>query len=200
MQRNTRFMNKDILGNINRQALLELLVQNLGEKRTKHVLAVEAKTLELCKIYNVDKTKGRTAALYHDFAKKYTIEKSIEILIHYGYDFDALEAQSMDLLHSKVAGILAQYQYDVNDNSVIEAILYHTTGKANMNLLSKIIFVADAIEETRDYPNVNKYREIAKVNIDEALLEILNGQIIFLVNRGKKIHPDTIQARNFLLG
>ena len=193
-------MNNFILGNINRGQVLNLLLENVGLERTQHILSVEAKTIELCKIYRVDLIKGRTAALYHDFAKGFTLEQSLEILDQYGYDVDQLEASSTDLMHSKVAGILAQHIYDVDDPAVIEAIMYHTTGKANMCLLSKIIFIADTIEDTRDYPSADKYREAANFNINDALLKILNGQIMYLVKKGNKIHPDTIQARNYLLG
>lgn len=192
-------MNNHILGNLRREDLLELLMEMLGEKRYNHVLAVEEKAVELCKLYNQNENKCRTAALYHDFAKSMSIKESISILDKYEYPYDELESQNTDLLHAKVAGILAEKVYGVGDRDTIEAILYHTTGKADMTLLSKIIFVADAIEKNRDYPNVNLYRELAIQNLDMTMLSILNGQIIYLVKAGKKIHPDTLQARNYLL-
>lgn len=189
----------EILGRIDREALIELLFHNLGEKRTQHVLSVERKTLELCQIYNVDEIQGRTAALYHDFAKRMSLEESIGILEKYNYPYDGMEAKSMDLLHSKVAGVLAQHRYDIKNKSVIEAIMYHTTGRAGMGVLAKIIFIADAIEESRKYPKVETYREIAKKDLDKALQLILDGQIIFLINEKKVIHPDTVHTRNYLL-
>lgn len=192
-------MNDNILGNIDRKELLKILKENLGEKRYAHILSVEKKALELGNLYHVDEIKCSTAALYHDFAKNMTIDEATEILDHYDYIYDEMESNDMNLLHSKVAGILAEHQFGIKDKDVIEAIMYHTTGKERMSLLSKIVFIADAVEDTRIYPDVEMYRKTAQTDIDKALLEILNGQIIFLVNKGNKIHPDTIQARNFLL-
>lgn len=192
-------MSNSILGNLDREDLLELLKGQLSENRFRHVLGVEEMVVSLSEIHGADTISCRTAALYHDFAKNYTIKESLTILERYSFEADPLEQESTNLLHSKVAALLAQHIYGVRDQKTLEAILYHTTAKEEMSKEAKIVFISDTIEKNRDYKGVDLYRMIAKKNLDQALLEILNGQLIYLVKKGMKIHPDTVQARNFLL-
>ena len=102
------------------------------------------------------------------------------------------------MLHGKTAAAIAKNEYGAPQD-VVDAIACHTTGKANMTLLDKIIYLADYIEETRDFDGVEPARELAKVDIDEALLYCFDQSLYDLLNRGKLIHPDTMEARNALI-
>lgn len=192
-------MKNDILGNLSRSELLRLLEENLGQDRFFHVLRVEDMALELCNRHGADIIKCRTAALYHDLAKNFSLDQAMLVLDQYLYKPDPIEEGNMNLLHSKVAGLLAENHYGVKDKETIEAILFHTTGKPDMSTVSKIVFLADALERGRIYKSVEGYRDMANENLDSALLEVLNGQIIYLIRKKSKIHPDAVQARNFLL-
>lgn len=192
-------MSEEILGNVDRTQLLKKLTQNLGEKRFKHVLGVEKMAILLAKRYNADLIECRTAALFHDFAKYYTIEECWEVLNKNNYDIDDIEKYSTNLMHSKVSAFIAQKEFDVKNKSVLSAISNHTTGRVNMSLVDKIVFIADAIEENRDYDHVDLFRQKAFENIDESLLMILDNQISFLIQKKHCVHPETIHARNFLL-
>lgn len=192
-------MNKEILGRVNREDLLKELKKRLKESRFRHVLGVEKMALDLCRRYYAEEIKCRTAALFHDYAKYYNLQECHNILNRYGYTMDEMEIHSVNLLHSKVAAFIAKYEYDVHDEEVFSAIQWHTTGHRDMSLTEKIIFVADAIEENRIYDNVEHLRKKAFESLDGVLQEILDGQIIYLIRREEMIHPDTLQARNFLL-
>lgn len=188
----------EVLGTYDRATLINMLYEIVGEARTKHSLAVERMAVRLCQHYSVDLSKARTAALYHDFAKYYSLEDAHLLLDKYHFHYDALEACDMNLLHAKVARVLAEHSFLIDDPQVLEAIEYHTTAKPNLCLLSKIIFVSDAIEETRSYPGVSEYRSVAFQNIDRALYMILDAQIRYLMLKGSSIHPNSIKARDFL--
>ncbi|MDO4710418.1 MAG: bis(5'-nucleosyl)-tetraphosphatase (symmetrical) YqeK [Peptostreptococcaceae bacterium] len=192
-------MNEQILADISRKELLGVLLEILGEKRLQHVLGVEKMAVFLGARYGADLRECRTAALFHDLAKYFSVDRCRKILTESGYIPDRLETDSVNLMHSKVSAIIAEKEYGVGNRSVLSAIRKHTTASANMSLLDKIIFVSDAIEETRSYDKVELFREIAPKDLDEALKMILDEQIIYLVRNDKSIHPNSIEARNFLL-
>lgn len=192
-------MEAEILGKISREKLLSLLESQLSEKRTNHILGVERMAVRLAAKLGEDVVKCRTSALYHDFAKSYSLERSIGVMERYHVKIDGMERTSTDLLHSKVAAALAKNKYGIIDEDVLNAITFHTTGRVNMSAVEKIIFVADAIEESRMYDGVEDLRQMAFTDLDLALLEVLNRQIIYLIQKGKIIHPQTLEARNYLL-
>lgn len=192
-------MKNKILGKYNREELLETLKKNVGEKRFIHILGVEKMAVELAEIYSVDKARCRTSALYHDFTKFYSLEKNFEVLDKYEHEVDEIEETTVSLLHAKTGALLAKYEFGVEDEDVINAIYYHTTGRPNMSLIEKIIFVADAVEEGRKYEGVEYFRNLARENLDRAVLEVSDSQIEDLVKKRKLIHPNTVNSRNYLL-
>ena len=102
------------------------------------------------------------------------------------------------MLHGKTAAAIARREYGAPQD-VADAIAYHTTGRADMTLLDKILYLADFIEDTRDFDGVEPARALAKKDIDQALLYCFDSSLSDLVERGKLIHADTIAARNSLL-
>ena len=102
------------------------------------------------------------------------------------------------MLHGKTAAEIARHEYSAPDD-VCDAIACHTTGKAGMTLIDKIIYLADYIEETRDFDGVEPARQLAKHDIDRALLYCYDTSLADLVARGKLIHRDTVEARNDLI-
>lgn len=192
-------MSDKILGTLTREELVEKLQQLLPQKRLEHVLRVEDMAIRLSNFHNADIIKCRTAALYHDFAKAFSLEKSLMILQKYDWEYDEQESRSGNLIHSKVAAAIAKNEYRVDDEETLLAISYHTTGRADMSLIEKIIFVADAIEEGRDYPGVSELREKAFGHLNFVMLDILNSSILYLIKKEEEIHINTVLARNNLL-
>lgn len=171
----------------------------LTEKRYNHVNGVVKMSLKLAEIYGEDPEKCKIAAVFHDYSKQFSDEENYDIITKYGIEVDELENNSKELIHSKIAAKIAEVEYNISDTDILNAISYHTTGRAKMSLLEKIIFVADSIEPGRIYPNVENLRKIAVVDIDRAVLGILNGTISNLLSRGLKIHPNSVMARNYFL-
>ena len=171
------------------------LKKDIGEKRFNHVLRVKDMALKLNT--NIDIEKIKTAALLHDCAKyneKYFLEKYKKYC-----EFSDEIIYNKSILHSFLGPIVAKYEYGVDDIEILNAIKYHTTGRENMTDLEKIIFLADACEEKRDYKGVEKLRELAFKNLDDAVLFSLDETIKSLIDRKIIIFPLTIKARNYLL-
>ncbi|MGB5822787.1 MAG: bis(5'-nucleosyl)-tetraphosphatase (symmetrical) YqeK [Proteocatella sp.] len=175
------------------------LKKTLTEKRYGHVNGVVETSIMLAKKYGEDYEKCRIAAIFHDYSKQFSKEENDDAIAKYGIEVDELERSSKELLHSKIAAKIAEIEYNISDTDILNAISYHTTGRARMSLLEKIIFVADSIEAGRIYPNVENLRKIAIVDIDKAVLGILNSTISHLLSSGLKIHPNSVIARNYFL-
>lgn len=94
---------------------------------------------------------------------------------------------------------LAKREYNVDDEEILDAIRFHTTGRENMNLIEKIVYIADVIEPNRDFPGIEKIRNMAYKDIDRSVLYSMNNTIKFLIDKGWLVHLDTIKGRNQLL-
>ncbi|HUM56656.1 MAG TPA: bis(5'-nucleosyl)-tetraphosphatase (symmetrical) YqeK, partial [Bacillota bacterium] len=106
--------------------------------------------------------------------------------------------QNPDLSHSKIAAFLMEKELDIRDEDVLNAVKYHTTGRANMSKLEKVIFLADSIEPGRDYPGIEKIRELSNKDLDAACLSAIENTIEYLHRQDINIDPDTEKAREWL--
>ena len=182
------------------EKIKEYLKENLSDKRYNHSLGVANEAVCLAKRYGVDIHKAYIAGLVHDCAKEINPSKSVELLKgKYGVFPDEYMIAVPRLLHGLLGAHIAYSEFKIDDEDIFDAIRYHTTGKANMGNLTKIIYIADYIEPGRAYPDVNKLREITYRDIDEGILFSLDYTICDLVKKGISIHPDTVFCRNFLI-
>ena len=188
----------------------------LTEKRLSHTLFVEKEALTLAKycflVYNVPEEYSRdvsAAALLHDITKKLTLGEQLTLVEKYGIEAVGHQRKSVELLHSKTAAFLAKDRYGIND-VVFSAVYNHTTGKENMNLIDKIIFLADYIEPSRKHENCIQTREFFYANavpcdisaicaLDKAIIRSLDGTISHLIEKGAAIDVSTVLARNYML-
>lgn len=172
-----------------RQRCDALVRKYLGEQRYEHSLGVEQAAIDLAERYGADEDKAGLAGLLHDITKEMNNQ---EMMLEYGAasPFD-------DTLHARTAASWLLANKYVDDQDVLSAIRYHTTGRQSMNLLEKIIFVADAIEPTRDYPKVQKLRKTSKKDLDKAVYKVLRRTIKKLMKENSLIDPDTIHAYNY---
>ena len=130
---------------VNYEELFNIVKNEVSEKRFNHILGVVKRAEEYAKIYDINIEDAKIAAILHDIAKEYSIQKSYEILEKYGYDLDEIEKENFNLIHGKVAGVIAKNEYKLSDD-IVNAISYHTTGRKNMSILEKVIYLADATE------------------------------------------------------
>ena len=178
-------------------SILEYIEKNLSEKRLRHTYGVRDTAVMLAEIYGEDKEKAETAALFHDMLKG----RDSETLNAYVREF-GLEDKYIDnpnLAHGKIAAILMERDYGITDRDIINAVSYHTTGRAGMSLLEKIIYIADASEPGRNYPGVERLRSEMKTDIDSAVLAALESTIKLVSDEGKFLDDDTVKARDYLL-
>ena len=173
--------------------------QWMGKKRFKHTLGVVESATQLAKLYKVDVEKARLAALLHDCAKEMPLKDMQALVEASKYEADDELLANGNLLHGLAGMIRAEKEFSIIDLDVLEAIRVHTTGKVHMSKLDKVIFLADYIEPSRDFPGVENLRELSKLSLDKAVLCAYNSTIKHLLDIDAYIYPLTIDGRNNLL-
>ncbi|HAE61084.1 MAG TPA: ribosome silencing factor [Eubacteriaceae bacterium] len=180
--------------------LLKAEVENMiTDKRYKHSLGVVESAIKLAERYGCDLKKTMIAAILHDCAKSFSREQMMDVLQKNGLKIDEVTYFETQLMHGVVGSILAKEKFGVDDEQILSAIRYHTTGKKNMTLLEKIIYLSDFIEPGRRYPGVDKLRKLAMKDLDEAMIQAFDNTIKYVVSLDSVLHPDTIEARNYLI-
>ncbi len=163
--------------------------------RFEHTLGVSYIAAALAMRYGYDIKKAQLAGLLHDCAKHYSEEKILQSCEKYNISMTDVERQNPFLLHAKLGAFLAMHKYHVEDKEIIEAILVHTTGKPNMSLLDKILYVADYIEPGRNRAqNLTEIRTVAFTDLDEALRHILEDTIRYLKEKERPIDEMSYRA------
>lgn len=183
----------------NYNEILEELKIQLNESRYNHVLRVRDKAIYLAKIYNAPIKQVETAALLHDIAKNFDneyaynlIEDKYKIIFENGFKIN-------QILHGFAGASFVKTRFNITDELILDAIRYHTIGRINMTIIDKIVYIADAIEDGRDYPHVDELRKIADNNIDKAIYTEINYKLKHLIDKNSPIHPNTINLRNSLI-
>ena len=178
--------------------------RELSEKRYNHSIGVMKKVEELAKLYKVNINKAKLVGLAHDIGKELSKEDKLKYVKENDIEIDKIEKINVGLLHGKIGADICKKRYDFTED-MQDAIKFHTTGNKDMDLLAKIIFVADKIEEGRKYKDKNKMqeleliREAAKENLDEAMLGLIDSSLIYTMQKKNLIHPDSISTRNQLI-
>lgn len=178
----------------------EDLKNTLSERRYIHSLGVMEMAVELAQIYNVDEKKAELAGLLHDNAKEMTPEELLKYVDDNNIKISEVERINTKILHGKVGADIAKKKYGVS-KEIQEAIEYHTTTNPNMTTLDKIVFVADKIELNRKSAtyDIESERELAKKDLDGAVIFIINSNITSLIQKDKLINEESIQTRNKLM-
>jgi len=173
--------------------LREKAYSMLKPKRIPHVKGCEEEAVRLAHHWGADPEKAAEAAILHDITKKLNLREQLILCEKYGIIPDALEAASEKLLHAKTGAALARERFGVS-NDVYEAIKWHTTGRADMSVLEKIIYMADYIEPTRDFEGVETLRKLAYADLDAAMRLGYEMSLADLARYGVSPHPNTIEA------
>lgn len=175
------------------------LQQNLREARYNHVLGVVKMAKKLAKLNGISEERAEIAALGHDIAKNKTIVELENIINENNIILSYEERETKELWHSIVSPVLGKSVLNIEDEEILSAMRWHTTGKANMTTLEKIIYIADMIEEGRDFPGVKEIREATIEDLDKGVLMGLNHTVKYLLNKNFIIDSNTIKARNYFL-
>jgi len=175
------------------------LINVVSNKRYVHTMGVVECSRELALKYNENIDHATISALLHDYAKDFNKNDLMQYIDNENISLDEVLINAKELLHGKVASIIARNKYNINDENILNAIEYHTTGRQNMSRLEKIIYLADFIEPGRDYKGVEGLRVISKESLDRAVLKALDNTIKYVIWLEKPLHPNTVNARNQLL-
>jgi predicted HD superfamily hydrolase involved in NAD metabolism len=167
-------------------------------KRWQHTLGVAASSKALAEAYGADAEKAEIAAILHDVAKFWPVERQREAIVEEGAALDVLEYDK-ELWHAHAGAYTAKKEYGLEDPEILDAIRYHTSGRAGMTLLEKVVCLADYIEPGRDFPGVENIRRLADESLEKALLTAFDGTIQVLLQRRKRIYPLTVITRNDLI-
>ena len=174
------------------------ILARLHGYRYEHTLGCERAARKLAERFGGDPEKAGVAAILHDITKHLSPQEQLNLCEKYGIIPCTVEKNEPKMLHGKTAAAIAREEYGMPDD-ICDAIACHTTGKHGMTLLDKILYLADYIEDTRDFPGVEKARELARTSIDRALLYCYDQTLTELVERGKLIHSDTVAAYNDMI-
>jgi predicted HD superfamily hydrolase involved in NAD metabolism len=181
-----------------REEALKLVKEQLTEHRYQHTLGVTETAITLARQYGADEQKAELAAIFHDYAKFRSKDEMREIIVVQGFPQDLLEFNA-ELWHAPVGAYLVEKDAGITDQEVLDAIRYHTSGRIGMTLLEKIIYLADYIEPGRHFPGVVEVREMAKENLDKALIKAVQNTILFLLKKNQTVYPDTFYTYNDLI-
>ena len=168
------------------------------ESRYIHTLGVEQQARQLANIYGVDEKKAAIGGVLHDICKHMEPDYLVQIILDSpekdSYPCEEELRKTPQLLHSYAGGIYVRNELGITDQEMIDAIRYHTTGRADMTTLEKIIYLADFTSAERDYPDVEVLRNLVKISLDESMAYALEFVQADLTRRGLAINRDTQEA------
>ena len=177
--------------------LEKAVVSLLKPNRVAHVLGCRESAVELAKHWGANETDAARAALLHDITKALDGPLQLTLCSEYGILLNKFSQENPKTLHALTGSLVADQVFGEND-AVVQAIRYHTTGKADMDLLDKIIYIADYIEPNRDFPGVGRLRQAAFRNLDQALLLGLEMTMEQLRLQNRQIAQNSMDAAKWL--
>jgi len=174
-----------------------ILRDKLTGSRYDHVRAVCTCAGELADLYGIDRENAELAGLLHDYARDMHPDDLLRIGRARKLVTCNVEEQVPVLLHGPVGAVLIKEELGINDIQVLDAVALHTLAGPGMGRLAQVIYIADLIAVGRDFPAVSHLRNLARENLDKALLECIASTICYCLERRQLIHPQTIEAWNF---
>lgn len=171
----------------------------LSEKKYHHSICVSDEAVRLAKKYGANEEKAAVAGIYHDIMKDLPQNEQLKMMMRFDIVLTEVERSAQKLWHAMLGAAYLENKLHITDREILNAVRYHTTGRADMTLLDEVIFIADFTSADRDYPGVNELRKAADTSLEEAMVEGITFTIQDLAKFYKPIHPDTIDAYNQLV-
>ena len=177
------------------------LKDSLSKSRYEHTLGVEFTSAAMAMKFGADIDRTQLAGLLHDCAKCIDDEEKLEECQKYNVQLTSVEKRNPFLIHSKLGAVYAKEKYGVDDEEILSTIRFHTTGRPDMSLIEKIVFIADYIEPARDKAkNLGLIRKMAFEDIDEAMYLILRDTLEYLKSGAGELDPGTEETFVFYKG
>lgn len=178
-----------------RAELISKIKQAVSSKRFQHILGVEKSALDLAKKNNYSLEKASIAALVHDYAKERTDQEFKEAILKFNLSSDLLNWNNF-IWHGVVGAEFIRTELGIEDEEILNAVRRHTVGDIEMTTLDQIVYVADYIEEGRDFPGVKEARLVASENLKAAVSFETKHTLQFLMENNKVIYPAAILTYN----
>ena len=183
--------------NLTMEELEAEVVALLNPNRVAHVLGCRDCAVELAKLYGENEVDAARAGLLHDITKAIDGPLQLTLCAEYGMILDTFSRSFPKTLHALTGSLVAERIFGENER-VVSAICHHTTGRANMTLLEKIIYIADYVERNRDFPGVEEMRKLAYTDLDKAVLMGLESAVAHVKRQGQELAPATLEALEYL--
>ncbi|MEE0511676.1 MAG: bis(5'-nucleosyl)-tetraphosphatase (symmetrical) YqeK [Peptococcaceae bacterium] len=177
----------------------KLVKEQLSEKRYQHSIRVAETAVALAQAHKCNETHAEIAGLLHDFCKEYAKEQLVQLAVENSLLTSRDDLLMPQILHGPVASYILKREAIIENEDILQAIRYHTTGHPDMNDLAKIIFIADYIEPGRKTPHISGLFEIAAIDLDRCVVEIIDRTIQYLLEKHSIIHEDMMKLRNRIL-
>lgn len=184
---------------VSEEKMITYVKNKIGIKRFEHSMNTAKEAVSLAKRYNADENKAYTAGLLHDVAKGMPREELEAAAAENNIELDVYEKSNPELIHGKIGAAMVKKDLGINDEEILSAIKWHTTGNKNMTLLEKIIYLADIIEPGRNFKETDELRKIAYKDINDAMIFGLGHVMNFVKSKGLSLHPNSIEAYESLI-
>ena len=179
--------------------LEEYLRKHIDGRRLFHSHGTANEAAALARHYGVDEGKAYTAGLLHDVAKGGCKNGFQKMAARYQIEVDGVELNNPELLHGKIGAAMVNVELNIYDEDILSAIRWHTTGRAGMSMLDKIVYIADLIEPSREFECIDNIRLLAYQDINEAMLFALDHVMQFIKDKGFTLHPNSLEAYEDIL-
>lgn len=174
----------------------KIIKSMMSENRYNHCVNVSKEAVKLAKRYGGDEEKAAIAGILHDITKEMPKEEQLQIMLDSGIILDDIQKNAPKLWHGISGSVYIKNHLDIDDEDILNAVCYHTTGRAGMSLLEKIIFVADFTSEERTYKGVATMRKKSRKSLEDAMLYGFKFTFSDLSSRELAIHPDELACYN----
>lgn len=174
----------------------KIIKSMMSENRYNHCVNVSKEAVKLAKRYGGDEEKAAVAGILHDITKEMPKEEQLQIMLDCGIILDDIQKNAPKLWHGISGSVYIKKHFGIEDEDILNAICYHTTGRAGMSLLEKIIFVADFTSEERTYKGVATMRKKSRKSLEDAMLYGFKFTFSDLSSRELAIHPDELACYN----
>ena len=183
---------------MNQRRMLEIVKDRLPDNRYLHVVGVLNTATGLAVHFGVPEEKAQVAAMLHDIAKFSDREWMESIIKNENMDPLLLEYHA-ELWHAPVGAYVAATEFEVNDEDILNAIRYHTTGRAGMSDLEKVIYIADLVEPNRKFKGVEELRQLKEQGLDVMMEACVKHSIDFLVSKNQPVYPDSLKCYEYFV-
>ena len=162
-------------------------------------IGVAEEAANLAGRYGIDENSAYLIGLLHDIAKELPAAEKLRLCEEYGIEIDEIMRQKPDLTHSFLSAEMAKREFNIKNKDMLNAIRYHTTGRPDMSLLEKILYISDCIEPNRPgYQSLLDVRQEACEDIDGALIKSMRSKMAYTRAKNEKMHPLSIEALKYL--